>query len=295
MISDRSYTRNAGQRDARRTSALAWLLCAIGAGFVLQFFFERLIPGAASIPREAAALMPDSIARGRVWTLFSHALLHGGLLHVFANSLVIYFMGRETLPRLGNWRFGLFCAAAAACGGLAWLLVNFRDTHAALIGASGIATALLVLFACFYPNNKITVLLFFILPLTIRPKYLALAVAAFDFLGMLFYEIPGYRDGINVAFSAHLGGMAAAVAYYFLIHNPVWLRSGAGAPSPRPGKKPAAIAAPKYKVNITSRDDLRTEVDRILDKINAQGFASLTDEEKRTLDSARDMLSESRK
>ena len=44
-------------------------------------------------------------------------------------------------------------------------------------------------------------------------------------------------------------------------------------------------------MNITNRDDLRAEVDRILDKINSQGFGALTDEEKRVLDEARDLLS----
>jgi len=37
--------------------------------------------------------------------------------------------------------------------------------------------------------------------------------------------------------------------------------------------------------------DLRTDVDHILDKINSQGFGSLTEEEKQTLDEAKDLLS----
>jgi len=44
-------------------------------------------------------------------------------------------------------------------------------------------------------------------------------------------------------------------------------------------------------VNLTNRDDLRAEVDRILDKINSQGFGALTADEKRVLDEARDLLS----
>jgi hypothetical protein len=44
-------------------------------------------------------------------------------------------------------------------------------------------------------------------------------------------------------------------------------------------------------VNLSNRDDLRAEVDRILDKINSQGFGALTEEEKRKLDEAKDMLS----
>jgi hypothetical protein len=44
-------------------------------------------------------------------------------------------------------------------------------------------------------------------------------------------------------------------------------------------------------VNITNRDHLRAEVDRILDKINSEGFGALTEDEKRRLDEARDLLS----
>jgi hypothetical protein len=44
-------------------------------------------------------------------------------------------------------------------------------------------------------------------------------------------------------------------------------------------------------VNLTEREHLKLEVDRILDKINSKGFGSLTPEERKTLDEARDMLS----
>ena len=39
------------------------------------------------------------------------------------------------------------------------------------------------------------------------------------------------------------------------------------------------------------RETLRAEVDRVLDKINSQGFGALTEEEKRLLDEAKDLLS----
>lgn len=294
MFSERHYARDAHRRDDQRTSPLVWLLCAIGAGFVLQQIFESLIPSAAMVPTQAGALVPEFFFHGRIWTLLTYTLLHGGLLHLIVNSLTIYFMGRETLPLLGNRRFAWFCAAAAAGGGLFWLLVNFRHPHTALIGASSISLALLVLFACFYPNNKITVLLFFIIPVSIRPKYVAAAAVALDLCGLAFLEIPGNRGDFAVAYSAHIGGMLVAAGYYFLIHKRVWSRVSAADALPewlQKKKKPAVIAAPKYKVNITSPDDLKAEVDRILDKINSHGFASLTHDEKRTLDSAKDMLS----
>ena len=57
---------------------------------------------------------------------------------------------------------------------------------------------------------------------------------------------------------------------------------------PKP-KKPTTKAFP-YKVNISPPRDLKKEVDRILDKINSQGFGALTDSEKKILDEAGDLL-----
>jgi hypothetical protein len=65
------------------------------------------------------------------------------------------------------------------------------------------------------------------------------------------------------------------------IELPRWLRR----------RRKTTPSTPRFQVNLTSHDDLRAEVDRILDKINSQGFGALTNEEKRLLDEARDLLS----
>jgi hypothetical protein len=41
---------------------------------------------------------------------------------------------------------------------------------------------------------------------------------------------------------------------------------------------------------VGDRGHLRAEVDRILDKINSQGFGSLSADEKRVLDEAKDLI-----
>jgi hypothetical protein len=66
------------------------------------------------------------------------------------------------------------------------------------------------------------------------------------------------------------------------IELPRWLKRG-----PRADALPASPS----RVNLGSPADLRAEVDRILDKINSEGFGALTSDEKRVLDEARDLLS----
>ena len=67
------------------------------------------------------------------------------------------------------------------------------------------------------------------------------------------------------------------------IELPRWMKQRKAARSPAP--------APAFSVNVGDRGHLRAEVDRILDKINSDGFGALTPEEKHLLDEARDLLS----
>ena len=56
-------------------------------------------------------------------------------------------------------------------------------------------------------------------------------------------------------------------------------------------KRRQKTEAPSYHVNRSVRpSDLQKEVDRILDKINSSGFGSLNQEEKSTLDRAKDII-----
>jgi hypothetical protein len=143
------------------------------------------------------------------------------------------------------------------------------------------------------PNERMTVLLFFVLPISILPKFLAIILAGLELFGLLFAELP--RGGLktSIAHSAHLGGMLAALIFFRVwsgasqfvssspsIELPKWMKS----------KRTGPDVAGKFRVNVSRDKDIKQEVDRILDKINHSGFGSLTPEEKRTLDDARDTL-----
>jgi hypothetical protein len=164
-----------------------------------------------------------------------------------------------------------------------------------LLGASAAASALVILYACFFPNREITLLLFFILPVTVRPKIVAYVMIAVDVCGLVFYEIMGSASPFGgAAHSAHLGGMAAGWIYFRYVHDMNWTfgRKAADIELPRWVKhQGSAKAAPaSYSVNVGDRSHLRAEVDRILDKINSDGFGSLSAAEKKVLDEARDLI-----
>ena len=302
MLSDRPYMRGDYQRE--RTSGLTWLLSAMIAGFVLQVALgSSWLSGASDRLDNLVALTIPAFENGWVWTLFTHSFLHSTsfIFHIVGNCLLLYFLGRELIPMMGSRRFLGLYAAATVVGGLAWTGVHWRFGSGQLIGATAAIDALFVVFACFVPNKQMNFLLFFVFPVTIKPKHIAGFLAGLDLFVFLVYELPGAKlpFDMEMASSAHLGGMLTGLLYYRFIHNAAWFnpedRSQAELPRwiKRPGK--VARATPALDVTATvppaSRQDIRAEVDRILDKINSQGFGALSAEEKRVLDDAKHVLS----
>lgn len=297
MISDRYYMRE--PNPAKGLAPLLWLLGILVGCFVAQRVLDAIWPGLTS---HWLALTPDNILHGRIWTLATYSLLHepDNLWHLISNALGILFIGRLLLPAIGARALLWSYAGAVLAGGVLWLAVNFFRAsplfQPELIGASAGAYGLLALFCCRFAYERMTVLLFFILPVTIVPRYLLMVVGGIELIFFLFAELfpVGVRSGF--AHSAHVAGIAAGlIAYRALrlraedeeveeaprraVELPAWLK-----------KKKAEPAPVSFKVNITARENLKAEVDRILDKINTSGFGSLTPEEKRTLDEARNLM-----
>ncbi len=302
MLSDRPYMR--GDYPREKTSALTWLLSAIIGGFFLQVVFgSNWISGGGGKIEHTLGLSVSALQEGKLWTLLSHGLLHrpGFIFHVIGNGLALFFLGRELIPMLGTRRFLGIYAAATMIGGLAWTAVRWRLGAGQHLGSTAAVEALFVVFACFHPNRPMTFLLFFVAPVTIKPKHVVYALVAFAATVLLVYEIPGVSlpFDMSISSSAHLAGMLTGLVYYRFIHAARWFnpedRPETTAPRwlNRPGKTESAPPAPATlpPLPAPSRADLRAEVDRILDKINSEGFAALTSEEKRLLDDARDVLS----
>ena len=281
----------------QRTSVLVWLICGVIAGFMLQLVLGSAAFGGGTAIETRFGLTISGVQAGRVWTLLTYGLLHSphNFLHIIVNVLALYLLGRELLPLLGARRFlGLF-AGALVGGALLWSAVHWRD-NGILLGATAGVDALFIVFACFYPNQEFNFLLLFVLPVTLKPKHLATALVAIDVIGLLVYEIPHapLPLGMSIASSSHLGGMAVGWLYFRFVHDAPWRRSPrADVELPRWLKRshPAVTPPPLAETNVSTPEGVRAEVDRILDKINSHGLGSLTADEKRVLDEAKDFLS----
>ena len=148
-----------------------------------------------------------------------------------------------------------------------------------MIGASGAVTCVWVLFALNYPNRMMLFWGIFPIPMWLF-GIIYIAPDIRGFLASLHGEVS------QTAYEAHLGGALLALAYQRFGWN-------FGRALPRsvtmsvPRMKPTT--RPKLKIHQPAADapvDLDSEVDRLLDKINATGFDSLSAAEKATLEKA---------
>lgn len=295
MLSERPYLR--GDYPRETTSVVTWLICAVAGAFLLQFIAVSSWGPPAREAVSQFAFSMDGLAAGRVWTLLTHWLLHstGNLFHVGLVLAGLYLLGRELQPALGSRRFSAVFAAGILIGALAWGAVNGRP-GGTLMGATAGIYALVAAHALLHPNRAHSLLLFFFFPVTFRPKQLAIALLCFDVIAVVVVDLLGRALPFSYAPSAHLGGMMAGWACFRVFQQldqsaPVSHRHSAPRQAGFAEASTAeSVAQEKGEEVGSSREQIRRELDRILDKINSQGFAALTPEERRILDDAKELL-----
>ena len=293
MLSDRPYMRDA--RGQTTFPALAWLIGALAFGFVVENVFLRWFsPEIGTAFFRHVTLSAHEATNGVLWPLLTHAFIHDpdSLAHLVLMLLAVFVFGRAIVDQLGPKRLLIVFGSAVITGGLAWLTVNW-GRQVQLYGASAGVSAFLVLFACLQPRQSIT---FFLVDIGLRAHHLAVGLAAINVAGLFLVELPGRESWFGMAHSAHLGGMLAGWLCFRVFQFPrrdtdLPTKSEMEPPSWLRKAQKGDVVAPIYKVDVTPVNDIRAEIDRILDKINSDGFHSLTAEEKQRLDRAKDHLS----
>lgn len=301
MLEDRYYMRRS-EFDSRRSATLALVVANVVA-FIFECLHYGYPPDAHIFPNDPFALSWEGLAHGYVWQLVTFQFMHAGLLHLLGNCWVIYVFGRELEEALGMKRFLTLYFACGILGGLVQagaggLALHFgTESNWALsfagptLGASAGALGLLAAYAILYPERPLMLLLFFIIPVSMRAKFLLLFCAGLALFGLIFpYD--------HLANAAHLGGMVTGILFirYALnweLHWPSFRR--AGSQSPRLVRVSARNTG-TWKSSRPNSEDLPAEefvskeVDPILDKISAHGIQSLTERERRILEAARQKM-----
>lgn len=227
----------------------------------------------------------DPIWYKKPWLFFqllSYGFLHSleATQHILFNMYGLWLFGRDIESRYGRREFLSFYLTAIVIAGLVWSLSTIvsGDSTRPLIGASGGTVAIMVLFALNFPHRKLLLMFLFPIPMWVLGCFIVISDA---------YGALGYSDVSDVAFTAHLGGTLFALLYYkfgWRVSN--WIPSNFAMPSFKSRSKLRIHAPETSEADSEQQSKTDKEVDRILQKINAQGQDSLTRSERRFLEKA---------
>jgi membrane associated rhomboid family serine protease len=241
------------------TLVVRWLLVLNIGTYLLQIaFLDRYLGVLGLVPA-------DLLGRGYVWQLVTYMFLHGGPLHILFNMLFLWMMGSELERYWGSREFLKYYFITGCGAGLVNVFVQPGLTIPT-IGASGAVFGLIIAFALAFPDREIL----FLFLIRMKAKYFAVLVCGLEVIALLL--IPD----APVARFAHLGGLLVGYAY---IKRERWIyliRRRASTVRSR-------MAEAQAERERARRLRTRREMDRILDKINADGMDALTESERRFL------------
>ena len=221
----------------------------------------------------------------QIWQLFTYMFMHGGFMHLLFNMFALWMFGMELENQWGSKKFFLYYMMCGIGAGLSNLFIAPLFAQAGpTVGASGAIYGVLVAFGILFPDRPIFV--YFLLP--IRARYFVLLYILLE----IYAGVTGTSDG--VAHFAHLGGAAVGVFYLLMERNGFSFERFFPRKKLRyvsSGKEYEYASSDRWNVSDASYFDIHNDeekinqvrVDEILDKINQNGYQSLTEDEKKIL------------
>lgn len=245
--------------------------------------FYNTVKNTLSLPSSPSRLIKQP------WSLFTHMILHAGFWHLLWNMLMFYWFGRIVGDLIGDSKILPLYILSGLFGGLVFMIHDLylpggSGGQALALGASAAVMAVVWTSAMLSPDYIMNLL--FLGP--VKLKYIA--------LGLLFMDLVGSAGSLNQGgHFAHIGGALFGIMFVYLLRNGTditapFVRTSNSYAAPRK-KKITKTARNKFRVvhnnaksdsadNPGSAFNQQAELDRILDKINSQGYDKLTDEEK---------------
>lgn len=199
------------------------------------------------------------------WTLITYMFLHGDFSHILFNMLGLLFFGPRLELELGERNFLLLYVVSGLMAGLLSFLMPFS----AIIGASGAVYGVFMGFAYYWPRENIYV--WGVLP--VQARWMVVFMTAMSLFGGFGFTMD------NIAHFAHLGGFLGGYLFLKLLERKAKIvdQIVSSLPAIEPAKWKTINREKLHEVN-------RTELDRILDKINAKGVNSLLPGEREFLE-----------
>ena len=211
-----------------------------------------------------------------LWQPFTYLFFHGGIWHVLINMFVLWMFGSELERLWGKKHFLKFYFVTGVGAGLVTMIIGL-NSMTPIVGASGAVYGVLLAYGLTYPNR--TVYLYGIIPIKSLWFVIGIGVIAF----MSSFD--------NVSQISHLTHLSGMVIGYLMLKRPVrfndlWFTIR---------KRTLEYKIKHEEKKVTQHQEIEREIDHILDKINREGFDSLTEEEHDRLYKGSQSLSRTKK
>jgi len=171
----------------------------LGGGIISDSFFNNDV-----------VLSLENIKQLRLWTFFTSMFMHGGIFHLFANMVSLFFIGGLIQKILGEKRYLRFYLISGLVAGLFYILEELIfPSGLGAVGASGALFGVAGLMIVLTPNLPLYVMF---IPIPIKAKY------AIPGLLILLWGI-SFSAGVPIGNTAHLGGLICGLIYGFYLKD----------------------------------------------------------------------------
>jgi len=185
-------------RGSRPTAV--WIIIALN----LLLFIATLINGNIIL---LLGLQPISFL-ARPWTIVTNLFIHGGVWHIFANMITLYFFGSFLCRLIGVKKFLLVYFAGGILGNIVFILLP-PSPFSIAIGTSGAVFALGGALAVMMPKLRV-----FVFPI---PAPIPLWIAVIG--GFIILSI--FSPLLGIAWQAHLGGLVLGLVAGYIFRRRV--------------------------------------------------------------------------
>ena len=216
-------------------------------------------------------LVPSSfLSELMIWQPFTYMFFHApfyssvGISHILLNMLGLWVFGRELEQAWGKNNFLKYYFVTGIGSGLVTFLFQI-NSDSPVIGASGAVYGVLLAYGLSYPNRMLYI--WGIIP--VKSLWLVIIMGAIAFFGLL-----GNADGISHV--THISGMV--IGYFMLNKKWRWRELLF-----KIRKKTIEFQVQRHEEKVAKKFMLKKDIDLILDKIQKEGFSSLTSKEKNKL------------
>jgi membrane associated rhomboid family serine protease len=144
-------------------------------------------------------------------TLFTSQFLHGGWLHLISNMVYLWVFGNNIEDRLGHFKYLIYYLTCGALAALCQWLISMNSAIPSL-GASGAIAGILGAYLLWFPQARITTLIFlgfFVTTINVP----ALVIIGIFFIQNVIFGLASLQATANmsietggVAYWAHIGG-----------------------------------------------------------------------------------------